>query len=1116
MERRILLIGIGESGAKSVRAFSLKTQQSNIAATCLSMDTDLSVLQTDTGVQAISLARAERLYETVQELSPAQLAAWFPCDFTDTQNEFLKSLRMDNGAGLWRSKALLHFVRYMADAENKAAFCGILDGFLADYAGEALEIYTVASLAGGTGSALFLPVTLYILQYIRQKVGVKADAKAFLFSPELYADLLSAEQSVKAHANAYAALRELHTVHETVFARTAVGTAPSATRFVLGNAEDDAIGLLFDAEDIRFHTPDAAPFSAVYLLERQAGIRTVGVHTEALGDVLASLCKASKEEPSDRKIVKKSPDALFGSVLLTKVSYPGESIAASIAATRLADTVQSEWLWLHRAVMHLVREEAQVALRSGSPLADTAVRYRRHLLSLTDSLLQEHADGSTLLGKELATAPITVPVDFSADRYLLDARKQIDSYVLGAGAEAFRQLKARITAAFAKPALFGRVRLPLYETATDAKRILTAVYTEAHRAFHAYKDTFTEAIAADAGALSLTENVLHEEGASIHPVAALVRLCTLASSVASELDAAPTDVSYNDDIPGLLDEAYLRVPRGKPKKGKKERYGVTDPERLLRLLDGDLTVRGKSVAEAELFERDLDTVYAAVTAAARACFLRLLADALSAQIHRYTAFLGALADAEADIEAEVGERMRKDSYPIGVYCYVFAAEADRKRAAAAFAQSVADGEEDDLFTPALYRVAENAVQNGTRPAEWFAEATAAATEKLLSSDFYAAHLDKNILEVLLAPDPAVTAPEGGSGLRLRKAFSAAAPSLKCTMLDPGDGTTLRTLTAVQFSEEVRTYLENNRASLGIRGEDARGIVENILYASDESADHIDFSPEIGKNCLYIRKELGNLCLGEIELVNEEARPPIGSAACEKALRMMRTQYTEMWNPYLFRDAENRLPLIRASLQERREQTAVSALLYALSTEQIRTVKDETGTVLRYSYLHDGIESEVLSDGSPALAGDLGKLLQWLRTEGGLIALWGAAAEARLTEDCTSLPSADIGNMRLSEVLEAAERTETLDMLAKWLLPLAETAADGETRTRVLRTGLFTAAALCDSRIQRQDPAYAQMLRHLLQGITDRFGDKAPAEEATALTEALSDMANTLLPSYKEP
>jgi hypothetical protein len=126
MERRILLIGIGESGAKSVNAFARKTQQSNIATTCLSMDTDDTLLQTDSCAQAISLARIERLYETVQALEPAQLAAWFPCDFTDTQNEFLKALRMDNGAGLWRSKALLQFVRYMADADNKAAFCGII------------------------------------------------------------------------------------------------------------------------------------------------------------------------------------------------------------------------------------------------------------------------------------------------------------------------------------------------------------------------------------------------------------------------------------------------------------------------------------------------------------------------------------------------------------------------------------------------------------------------------------------------------------------------------------------------------------------------------------------------------------------------------------------------------------------------------------------------------------------------------------------------------------------------------------------------------------------------------------------------------------------------------
>ena len=107
------------------------------------------------------------------------------------------------------------------------------------------------------------------MQYIRQAVGVKANAKAFLFSPELYTDLLSAEQSIKAHANAYAALRELHTVHETAFLSDTAASAPTAMRFKLGSAEDGVLGLLFDAEDIRFRTPDALPFSAVYLLEER-------------------------------------------------------------------------------------------------------------------------------------------------------------------------------------------------------------------------------------------------------------------------------------------------------------------------------------------------------------------------------------------------------------------------------------------------------------------------------------------------------------------------------------------------------------------------------------------------------------------------------------------------------------------------------------------------------------------------------------------------------------------------------------------------------------------------------------------------------------------------------
>ena len=71
------------------------------------------------------------------------------------------------------------------------------------------------------------------------------------------------------------------------------------------------------------------------------------------------------------------------------------------------------------------------------------MRYHKHLLSVTETLLQSGADGTSLLGKEEAVDPITVPVDFSDDRYLHTLLAAIDEMLCGTGAEAFRQLKLK-------------------------------------------------------------------------------------------------------------------------------------------------------------------------------------------------------------------------------------------------------------------------------------------------------------------------------------------------------------------------------------------------------------------------------------------------------------------------------------------------------------------------------------------------------------------------------------------------------------------------------------------------------------------------------------------------
>jgi hypothetical protein len=199
-----------------------------------------------------------------------------------------------------------------------------------------IEIYTAASLSGGTGSGLLVPLTLYVKRFFKEMTGKNPKGCALLAMPDVCEDLLTPEQQVKARANAYATIRELNAMHSAM--HSAASSEDHTVNFRIGDAEDPCFGLLYDSQDPAFTTPAELPFSQIYLFKRAPCTNTVLVIAQIMAQAALSLTLDDLPSPTT------SNGALFGAIEVTKTRYSEESIVSYISHKTLFDLLNEKIL----------------------------------------------------------------------------------------------------------------------------------------------------------------------------------------------------------------------------------------------------------------------------------------------------------------------------------------------------------------------------------------------------------------------------------------------------------------------------------------------------------------------------------------------------------------------------------------------------------------------------------------------------------------------------------------------------------------------------------------------------------------------------------------------------
>lgn len=911
MKKQILMIGIGQLGCAVADQFSKQYHNGNDSIHVWAVDTDSRTLEGIHHARTISMAHPCKLGDILDCLDPDILKTWFPCDRENDCVEYFETLSMNEGSNQWRMKALLAFNYALTQKKFTEPFEQILEDMTAEPSKQTVELYVFASLAGGTGSGLFIPLTLYIKRFLKQTADIDVNAHALLALPDICEELLTAEQRIKAQANAYAALHELDLMN---LVATGQETAVS---FRIGHPDDPCFGLLYDAQNEEFQTPESMPFGQVHLFRRFPGIRSTTLQIERLSDAAYALCSEPPYQPLQ------PTDAIYSGIMQSKTVYPLDSIVSYISLRTLFDTASDHWIHFYRRASREFSRMRSEAHSHGKIFDGSAQNIAYAVANTADLLCEKSEDDLALLNRE--TDANTLSFDHSVrdpSAYLQKLTALIDHELATADSAKIDKITEAVKVSDSndkharKCELIGKGkrRKLMIANADTAHRYLQAYYDNGIYAINHTADAFKERLNDRASELSILEGLLKEDGDLLHPVFALVRLCAFYCSLEEEITSyhgrfkGKAHALSTDKIPSWMLAVHTNVHMDNC------RYDTGSSDRLERLLKGDHSHVTGSRSDEKLFCYDLMIAYERMKESFRIARMEIALEVIGEWVCTCYAFFTALDSALGELSSDVEIALHSYTGDSGCTYYVGASQAEKRYLLDKYQHFLKDHDTDGDCSDLLEAKFSKDVaallfgedhcpddQDGMETSAYrlLRELAAVAEKQCLDSEFYRDTLNKtNILEVLLAQNGQNGADD--PDLALRKAFLAKIMPLQYTLPDSREGylasqSIVRRVTAI-MPASVRAYIEAHPTLF--EGASPEKAIDQLMFQAGEYEAVVRFSEQLPSGELWVIREVSRLRLSYIEALEQSSEAPVYFKSYQKALAMRDQQLTELWNPHL--------------------------------------------------------------------------------------------------------------------------------------------------------------------------------------------------------------------------
>ena len=331
---KLCIIGIGGVGATITENVALKYSNDNLV-TSIAIDTNKYDIKNLKRTQGIDVSYPNNMGEMLSYLNENGINI-----FEDyTQLGYILSLPMDKGANAWRLKAFASFVAYMTNVENKERFDSVLDSISVND-NETLSLCIVSSLAGGTGSALSLIVSLYVKNYLKNKGVNRVESAYFAVCPDMFSQTMNLEMKTKSFANAYATLLEINAINNSIINKNNVSIK-------VGFENEKSFGLLFDGNNNEFLTKEYLPFDKIILLDRMTAVNSIDFHLGLFANYIYNYYLGYTVINTENQIDK---TAIFKTYNIVELNYSTTDIINYIAKYQSTNVIKNELLTFYKNV----------------------------------------------------------------------------------------------------------------------------------------------------------------------------------------------------------------------------------------------------------------------------------------------------------------------------------------------------------------------------------------------------------------------------------------------------------------------------------------------------------------------------------------------------------------------------------------------------------------------------------------------------------------------------------------------------------------------------------------------------------------------------------------------
>ncbi len=899
--KKLCVFGIGGIGTNWAEEVYAK-MPSNLPVTYISIDTDQFDIIDANCTHNVDISYPNKMEDALTLLSENGINLFDEQDISKLG--YMLTLPMNKGANAWRLKAFATFVAYMCIPENKERFDDVLNKTFIDCQ-DNTSIYILTSLAGGTGSALSIPISLYVKKFLKEKGIIDVDVTLFAICPDMFCETMNLEMRTKSYANAYATLSEINLINNTILNK-------EKTTLQIGFENDKSFGLLFDANKNQYLIKEYIPFNNVLLFDRMVGVSSIDFHINVFANYVCNYYLGFKDET----LQKIKDSAVFKSYNIIELEYSVDSVVDYIAKYKVNQTIKNELLDFYKKI-----EKFQPLFSSSEVTDADSFEVETFANKLNEFFEYSEVDSdekaSYVLNRYNLDSELLPSVDdiswldkyilnLSNDLYLLIKNQDYDCFYSKINDVEFTKSKEKNHDDF----LYKVDELYFELTETYFKLIKNAINLDENSLFLSSEDT---------NVFSLVNNLLKDDDKYIHPTLALIRLSKLYENLKNKVRKKyfykNKNILYDKKQEEIPEEFLSIINFERGRKG----YGSLGEDRFKRVIakikkpvnENNLSRREKAnyLKELNLYKidnanydkkfilKDFNLVLENIISEIKNIYLIKLLEVVKNLIISYRKTLKDLSIYSYKIDNQV-EDSKKEKFSKFVYYGIATSTKNRDLAVEEYNSSIKSGQvvdEDDLLGKIIYDYNANSLINDTCEDEQNVDCVVntfidGIINLIKNSDYFEKINDKNIFEKLFEQN----------GDKKEINHFKLSMKMESNLLTERNNKIVNKKT-LYLSPEIAQFILNEKVKFNIKSNNLQDAIDEFLINIGEYNTHVILTDIVSSKKALITIEKSNINLNDISKINGEKSCAIYKNAYNKSLLNIKKFDSIMWNPNVFKN-----------------------------------------------------------------------------------------------------------------------------------------------------------------------------------------------------------------------